>query len=95
MYMTPYKCQVTGSNSTRQLATAQPPVWCEDDPTKCVKGSKQMVVWHQQTGNNIQVDGFDKSGTNKSPTYNSKLGFTPGGYTLLHGFPVVFSYIVS
>ena len=38
----------------------------------------QMIFWHQKTGNNVQVDGYDKAGDPKSPAYNSKMGFNDG-----------------
>lgn len=78
MYMAGYKCKVTGARSTTPIATAKPPVWCEDDTSKCVKGAKQMIYWHQMEGNNIEVQGYDLSGHPKSPGYNNKLGFSDG-----------------
>ncbi|KAG5640954.1 hypothetical protein DXG03_006538 [Asterophora parasitica] len=78
MYHQGFKCQVTGATSVTPLAAPKPPVWCEDNPANCVQGAKQMIYWNQQTGNNIQVDGFDLHGQNKSPAYNSKLGFADG-----------------
>jgi len=78
MYHQPFKCNVTGATSTTPLATPRPPVWCEDDQSKCVKGAKQMIYWHQQDGNNIAVDGYDLSGSPKSPAYNAKCGFPDG-----------------
>ena len=38
----------------------------------------QMIFWHQKTGNNVQVEGYDKAGDPKSPAYNSKMGFHDG-----------------
>lgn len=78
MYMTPFRCKVTGSTSTTPIGTARPPVWCEDDPSKCVTGPKQMIFWHQASGDNIEVEGFDLAGTLKSPGYNTKCGFHDG-----------------
>jgi len=78
MYMQPFKCTVTGATSTTPVAKAQPPRWCEGDPNSCVKGAKQMIYWHQASGDNIEVDGYDLSGRAKSPSYNSKLGFADG-----------------
>ncbi len=71
MYMQPHKCIVTGSNSTRRLALAKPPVYCEDDPSKCVKGAKQMVFFNQADGNNV-------INPPKMPTYNARMGFAEG-----------------
>ena len=48
MYMQNYKCQVTGSTSTKKLSTPKPPVYCGDDSSKCVKGAKQMIAWHRK-----------------------------------------------
>jgi len=78
MYQNAFRCQVLGSTSTRKVGKGQPPVWCEDDPSKCVKGPKQMIAWNQLTGDNIEVDGWDLSGGHKSPGYNTKCGWTPG-----------------
>ncbi|ESK91302.1 hypothetical protein Moror_2816 [Moniliophthora roreri MCA 2997] len=78
MYHQPFKCIVTGSTHISPVAPAKPPVWCEDDQSKCVKGSKQMLYWHQLEGNNIQVDGYDLAGSPKSPAYNAKCGFNDG-----------------
>ncbi|KAG5634885.1 hypothetical protein H0H81_000415 [Sphagnurus paluster] len=78
MYHQGFKCMVTGATSTAPVAVGKPPVWCEDDQSKCTKGAKQMIYWNQQDGNNIQVSGNDLSGHPKSPAYNSKLGFADG-----------------
>src|SRR6266704_6757570 len=69
MFMQPFKCRVTGATSVTPVAAAQPPRWCEDNPNACVKGAKQMVSWHQASGNNIVVDGWDLSGRQKAPSY--------------------------
>lgn len=42
MYMQGFRCRVVGSTGDAALATAAPPVWCEDDPKKCTKGAKQV-----------------------------------------------------
>ena len=49
MYMQNHRCKVTGTTSTKTLATAQPPVWCRDDPAKCVSGAKQMLAWNRKS----------------------------------------------
>jgi len=74
-----YNCRVTNVKPTaRALAPAKAPVWCEDDPSKCVKGAKSMVVFHQLEGNNIGIEGIQKDGNYKSPGYNQKTGFADG-----------------
>lgn len=78
MYMFPHKCIVTGATGTTPLAPAQPPVWCEDDQTKCILGAKQMIFWNQFDGNNVVLEGTQLNGESKSPNYNSKMGFTDG-----------------
>ena len=45
--MAGYKCNVTGSTSSKKVATAQVAVHCEDDATKCVKGAKQMIAFNR------------------------------------------------
>ncbi|KAG6333710.1 hypothetical protein ID866_5377 [Astraeus odoratus] len=78
IYMGGFKCTVTNATSTTPLGTPKPPVWCEDDQSKCVQGPKQIMIWNQLEDNNIEVDGFDLSGHPKSPAYNSKCGFQDG-----------------
>ena len=78
MYHLGYKCKVTGATSTTPIGVGRPPVWCEDDQTKCVQGPKQMIYWNQLDGDNIEVEGYDLSGSPKSPAYNKKCGFQDG-----------------
>lgn len=78
MYMAGYKCMVTNATSTVPVATPQAPVWCEDDQSQCVKGAKQVMIWHQAEGNNVDVSGLDDAGNWKSPGYNWKMGFADG-----------------
>ncbi|KAK3353235.1 WSC domain-containing protein [Lasiosphaeria hispida] len=75
IYMQNFRCRVTGSTSTKQVGVAKPPVYCADDQSKCVKGPKQIVVWHQQTGNNVDPQ------TGGIPVYNGKMGYNPGAQT--------------
>lgn len=67
-----FYCNVVGSTSTKKLAPAQPPKWCADDQTKCVKGAKQMLAWNQAEGNNVVVP------NGKSPAYNGVMGWAEG-----------------
>ncbi|KAL0948860.1 hypothetical protein HGRIS_008980 [Hohenbuehelia grisea] len=78
MYMTGYRCKISNSKSTRTLAKPKPPVWCANNSTACVSGAKQMIFWHQLSGNNVEVSGYDSMGHTKSPGYNSKMGFANG-----------------
>ncbi|KAJ3524414.1 hypothetical protein NMY22_g11008 [Coprinellus aureogranulatus] len=78
MYMEPFRCRVVGNTGSRAVAPGRPPVWCEDDPRRCVAGAKQMVFWNQLDGNNVFVSGTDLSGRNRYPSYNNKMGFYPG-----------------
>ncbi|KAJ5791835.1 CAZyme family AA14 [Penicillium psychrosexuale] len=71
-YMAGYKCNVTGSTSSKQVAPAQVAAYCGDDSTKCVKGAKQMIAFNQQTGNNVQVP------NGKTPMYNTAWGWESG-----------------
>jgi hypothetical protein len=48
-----FKCQVTGATGNKKIAKAKAPVWCADDKSKCVKGSKQMIVFQRQSTNTI------------------------------------------
>lgn len=80
MYMQGYNCKVTNSTSIIPLAKPNAPKWCEDAPKNCTQGAKQIIAWNQESGNNIEVSGFDKSGNNKSPGYNIKCGFKDGEF---------------
>ena len=80
MYMQGYKCNVTNSISTTDLATPKPAVWCEGAPSNCTQGAKQLMAWQQLTGNNIEVEGFDLAGEHRSPAYNLKCGFKDGEF---------------
>ncbi|TFK27578.1 hypothetical protein FA15DRAFT_723035 [Coprinopsis marcescibilis] len=69
-YMQAFKCTVTNPDLTispTTISPAQPPVWCEDDLTKCIKGPKQMIYFLQLDGNNVEVDGVDRDGKQKKP----------------------------
>jgi hypothetical protein len=71
-----FRCNVTGASpAARPLAKAQAPVYCENEPEKCIKGPKQMLAWQQATGNNIETP----QGT--TPNYNQKCGWQEGAQT--------------
>ncbi|KAF2006787.1 hypothetical protein P154DRAFT_517813 [Amniculicola lignicola CBS 123094] len=73
MYMQGFKCKVTGATSIVPVAKAQPPVYCAGEPSKCVKGAKQMIAWNQLIGNNIRTTGWGVT-----PNYNQKCGWSNG-----------------
>ncbi|KAH8723483.1 hypothetical protein GQ44DRAFT_710335 [Phaeosphaeriaceae sp. PMI808] len=76
MYMQGFKCNVTGASATaKPLAKAQVPVYCGNESEKCVKGAKQMLAWHQATGNNIETAQW------VTPNYNQKCGWAEGAQT--------------
>jgi len=87
MYMQGFRCKVTGPSGNSAVETPASPIWCEDDPSRCMRGPKQMVYWNQLEGNNVEVEGFDLSGSPKSPTYNAKMGFSNGAQTDIFGKP--------
>ncbi|KAG6919228.1 hypothetical protein DXG01_008024 [Tephrocybe rancida] len=66
---------VTGVTGNAAVAPGTPGVWCEDDPSKCLVGAKQMIYWNQAEGNNVEVSGLDLAGESRSPAYNTKMGF--------------------
>ncbi|QKX59718.1 uncharacterized protein TRUGW13939_06860 [Talaromyces rugulosus] len=72
MYMAGYKCKVTGSSSTKQLAQAQVPKYCANDTSECVGGAKQILVMNQADGNNVVAP------DNDFVAYNEKWGFQNG-----------------
>jgi len=77
--MHPHRCKVTGARAeARRPAPARPPVWCEGEPEKCLKGPKQIVIAHQFEGNNVELTGKQADGLWKSAGYNHKMGFAPG-----------------
>ena len=73
MYMQGFKCTVTGATATHALAPAVPAAYCKDEPAKCVKGAKQMIVFNQAEGDNVPVPREARS-----PGYNAECGFFPG-----------------
>ncbi|KAF7296931.1 hypothetical protein MIND_00924900 [Mycena indigotica] len=86
MYMTGFRCKVTGKTGSAAVTTpAIPPTWCEDKPNRCTTGPRQMIFWNQLDGNNIDVQGFDLRGQPRSPAYNSVLGFKEGAQTDIFG----------
>ncbi|KZV97738.1 hypothetical protein EXIGLDRAFT_729851 [Exidia glandulosa HHB12029] len=82
MYMTGFKCKVTNARpDAPAIAPPQTPQWCEDDESKCVKGAKKMIIWHQDPSiNNVDTENQppQKDGQARSPGYNMKMGFQPG-----------------
>jgi len=74
MYMQGFKCRVTGSNSNRRLAPAQPPRFCANNPNDCVRGAKQMIVVEQREGNNVVRPPYP----NHFVSYSSEWGYHPG-----------------
>lgn len=87
MYMEALRCKVIGATSTTPVVPAKPPVWCEDDESKCTSGAKQLIFWHQAEGDNIVVTGNDLLGEPKSPGYNAKCGWANGSYFSWACFP--------
>ncbi|KAJ7580750.1 hypothetical protein C8J56DRAFT_794873 [Mycena floridula] len=77
-YQVPMRCKVTGATGTKPVAPGQPPVFCENDTSKCVKGAKQMTYYEALSGNNIELIGSQADGLDKSPGYNHKLGYVAG-----------------
>ena len=51
--MAGYKCNVTGSTSTKKVAPAQVAAYCEDDSTKCVQGAKQMIAFNRKISESL------------------------------------------
>lgn len=86
MYMTPFKCKVTGATSTTPVAPGKPPTWCEGNQGACTKGAKQMIYFNQADGNNVDVSsGYQADGSQKSPNYNMKMGFANGAQNDIFG----------
>lgn len=90
--MAGYKCNVTGSTSTKKIGTAQIAKYCEDDASKCVKGAKQMIAFnrtymcpHNRSFMVLTLE-TEKSGNNvevpdgKTPMYNEAWGWENGKY---------------
>jgi hypothetical protein len=75
MYMQGFKCKVTGATSTTPVGKGKAPTYCADDTSKCVSGPKQMIVWNQKDGNNVDTTGMPFL---TAPGYNARNGFKPG-----------------
>ncbi|KAJ9664715.1 hypothetical protein H2198_000061 [Neophaeococcomyces mojaviensis] len=75
MYMQGFKCNVTNVDESiaKPLAKAQPAKWCKDNQASCVSGPKQMIVFNQLEGDN--VNGIPQYET---PVYNDACGFKAG-----------------
>jgi hypothetical protein len=81
MYMFPYRCKIiTDTPTPKTIGTPKPAVYCADDPSLCTVGAKQIFIWNQAEGNNVNVTGWDQHGVPKYPAYNPTCGFTPGTY---------------
>ncbi|KAB8230287.1 lignocellulolytic auxiliary activity family 14 protein [Aspergillus alliaceus] len=74
MYMQGFRCNVTGASSSKALAPAKAPIYCEGDSSKCVRGAKQMIAWNQKSGNNVEPP------IGVTPTYSESWGW-PNGRT--------------
>ncbi|KAK3373024.1 hypothetical protein B0T24DRAFT_678506 [Lasiosphaeria ovina] len=81
MYMQNFKCHVTGATSTTLPGPAQPPVYCANNTSSCVSGPKQMIAWHQSSGNNVVAPG------DVTPPYNAIMGFQDGAQTDIFASP--------
>lgn len=57
--MAGYKCNVTGSTSSKKVASAQVAAYCADDTSKCVKGAKQMIAFNRESV--ILLNGMKRS----------------------------------
>ena len=55
MYMSPFRCIVTGATSTKKIGVAKPPTWCEGDESKCTTGPKQMIYCEFFSGTNLTL----------------------------------------
>jgi len=69
---------VTGAVAFSEPAPGQPPVWCEDDESKCVKGPKELMCYHQAGRNDIFVNGYQRNGELEALGYNMTIGFHNG-----------------
>ena len=78
MYMVPYRCKVIPGPEPKTIGSPKPPRWCGDDINNCVGGPKQVMIWNQLDGNNVDVDGTDQWGNSLNPMYNSNWGFPDG-----------------
>lgn len=73
--MTGFKCRVTNvdKNVSKPLRNARAAKWCKEDTSKCVQGAKQMIIFNQMEGNN--VEGIPQYET---PVYNEACGYKSG-----------------
>ncbi|EAU86294.1 hypothetical protein CC1G_08018 [Coprinopsis cinerea okayama7 len=80
MSMQAFRCTVLNppTSAAVHVGRARPPVWCEEDPSTCRQGAKQMIFWTQTEGNNVVVEGLDLEGRPKRPVYDGRMGFSDG-----------------
>ena len=53
-----------------------------------------MVFYNQLEGNNVHVSGYDLAGQPRSPTYNSKMGFSDGELSQLFSIFVALNMVI-
>ncbi|GAA5860488.1 hypothetical protein JCM8547_000319 [Rhodosporidiobolus lusitaniae] len=71
-YMTAFDCNVSGSTSFAAIAPPQDPVWCGDDPSLCVKGSKRPLYAYNSPTNVPAFTNYNR------PGYHESWSFSPG-----------------
>jgi len=73
IYFHPYRCKIANATSKKVVGKAQVAQWCLEDPTQCVAGPKQLIIYNEATGNN-----YNGYSTHGPPGYNMKMGFHDG-----------------
>jgi hypothetical protein len=76
-YQTPLRCNVTNPGSEVIQTPAKPPTWCEGAPQDCTSGPKQGIYFNVEQSN-VVLTGYQADGSEKSPNYNLKMGFSNG-----------------
>ncbi|KAI0090264.1 hypothetical protein BDY19DRAFT_992477 [Irpex rosettiformis] len=75
MYMTGFRCKVTGQTGSQPLGKPSIARYCEHDATNCTVGATQPMYWYQAERNNMFENQYD------APTYDDRYGWHDGAQT--------------
>ncbi|KAI0806128.1 hypothetical protein BC629DRAFT_1437619 [Irpex lacteus] len=75
MYMTGFRCKVTGQTGTQPIGKPSVARYCEHDASNCTVGATQPMYWYQAERNNMFENQYD------APTYDDRYGWHDGAQT--------------
>lgn len=84
-----FRCRVTNVTSEKRLERAKPPIPCKGEPGNCVKGAKQIIVWHRKSSllrtnegqlkkRFLELEGNNVEDEYEFPGYNIDMGWSNG-----------------